>query len=104
MHRWQARDAGGVPRRTDEIEVVWRAYAQEFGANLHRTRIARGLSQEDVAYRSRLTRYTYQKYEKGESAPGRPANPTLRTVIALSQTLGVSVADLLPAAPDLRLR
>ncbi|WP_308472287.1 helix-turn-helix transcriptional regulator, partial [Microbacterium sp. JAI119] len=32
-----------------------------------------GLSREDVAYRSGLTRYTYQKYEKGESRPGSPA-------------------------------
>lgn len=63
------------------------------------------MSQEDVAYRAGLSRYTYQKYEKGESAPGNPANPTLRTLLALSQVLGIRLADLIPEhAPDLRSR
>ncbi|MCT2222991.1 helix-turn-helix transcriptional regulator [Microbacterium paraoxydans] len=58
-----------------------------------------------MAYRAGLTRYTYQKYEKGESRPGSPANPTLRTMLALSQVLGVTVASLIPTdAPDLRSR
>lgn len=72
---------------------------------LRRARQNAGLSQEQVAYRAGLTRYTYQKYEKGESRPGRPANPTLRTMLALSQVLGVTVANLIPSdAPDLRSR
>ncbi|MEV4777257.1 helix-turn-helix transcriptional regulator [Microbacterium sp. LWH12-1.2] len=58
-----------------------------------------------MAYRSGLTRYTYQKYEKGESRPGNPANPTLRTMLALSQVLETSLAELIPdGAPDLRSR
>nr|WP_241988174.1 helix-turn-helix transcriptional regulator [Cryobacterium sp. MDB2-10] len=73
--------------------------------NLRRHRLAAALSQEDVAYRSGLTRYTYQKYEKGESAPGRPANPTIRTLLAITQVLQVPLSDVLPSdAPDLRLR
>ena len=73
--------------------------------NLQRLRHERGLSQEDVAYRSGLTRYTYQKYEKGESKPGTPANPTIRTLLAMSQALGVELTEILPPdAPDLRLR
>ncbi|WP_258546182.1 helix-turn-helix domain-containing protein [Microbacterium sp. WHRI 7836] len=64
-----------------------------------------GLSREDVAYRSGLTRYTYQKYEKGESRPGSPANPTLRTLIAIAQVLAVSVHELIPdSPPDIRAR
>lgn len=83
----------------------WRAYAAAMGVNLQAARHAQGLSQEDVAYRARLTRYTYQKYEKGESRPGEPMNPTIRTLLALSQVLEVDVADLLPGEdPDLRLR
>ncbi|MFK0242065.1 helix-turn-helix domain-containing protein [Microbacterium sp. NPDC090281] len=75
------------------------------GVNLQAARHARGLSQEDVAYRARLTRYTYQKYEKGESKPGEPMNPTIRTLLALSCVLGVAVDDLLPDVdPDLQLR
>lgn len=83
----------------------WRAYAAAIGVNLQMARHARGLSQEDVAYRARLTRYTYQKYEKGESRPGEPMNPTIRTLLALSLVLGVAVDELLPDEdPDLQLR
>ena len=51
------------------------------------------------------TAVSHQKYEEGESRPGSPANPTLRTMLALSQVLGVAVASLIPPdAPDLRSR
>lgn len=66
------------------------------GAALHRLRIERGLSQEELAYTAGITRYTYQKLEKGESAPGSPANPSLRNILALSQQLGVTLDELLP--------
>lgn len=91
--------------RSDQTEADWRTYVQRFATSLRSARLAAGLSQEDVAYRSGLTRYTYQKYEKGESRPGSPANPTLRTLLVLAQVLEVSVDALLPAdAPDLRQR
>lgn len=92
-------------RRDNDIESSWGAYAQRLATALRRAREASGLSQEDVAYRAGLTRYTYQKYEKGESRPGSPANPTLRTILAISQVLGTSLGELLPdEAPDLRSR
>ena len=91
--------------RDDSVDEEWAVYAQELATMLRRARQNAGLSQEQVAYRAGLTRYTYQKYEKGESRPGRPANPTLRTMLALSQVLGVTVANLIPSdAPDLRSR
>ena len=94
-----------MPRRNDEIEAEWSAYSQRFATSLRSARERAGLSQEDVAYRSGLTRYTYQKYEKGESRPGSPANPTLRTMLAISQVLEISLAELIPnGAPDLRSR
>lgn len=94
-----------MPRRNEEIEGEWRAYTQRFATALRSARERTGLSQEDVAYRAGLTRYTYQKYEKGESRPGHPANPTLRTILALSQVLEISLAALLPGdVPDLRSR
>lgn len=94
-----------MPRRNEDIEAEWSAYSQRFATSLRSARERALLTQEDVAYRSGLTRYTYQKYEKGESSPGHPANPTLRTILALSQVLGTSVAELLPGdAPDLRTR
>lgn len=94
-----------MTQRARPEDAAWSEYASELAANLRRLRHEAGLSQEDVAYRSGLTRYTYQKYEKGESKPGTPANPTIRTLLAMSQALGVSLMDILPAKiPDLRLR
>ena len=94
-----------MAKRTQPADSAWSDYAGEIATNLRRLRQEAGLSQEDVAYRSGLTRYTYQKYEKGESKPGAPANPTIRTLLAMSQALGVSLMDILPAKiPDLRLR
>ena len=94
-----------MAKRTRPEDAAWSDYAGQLAANLRRLRAEAGLSQEDVAYRSGLTRYTYQKYEKGESKPGTPSNPTIRTLLAMSQALGVSLMDILPAKiPDLRLR
>lgn len=94
-----------MAKRTRHEDAAWGDYAGQLATNLQRLRLERGLSQEDVAYRSGLTRYTYQKYEKGESKPGTPANPTIRTLLAMSQALDVDLTEILPPdAPDLRLR
>lgn len=91
--------------RDDDLEAEWASFAQRFATSLRTARQRAGLSQEDVAYRAGLTRYTYQKYEKGESRPGHPANPTLRTLLALAQVLGVDLVNLIPDdPPDLRSR
>lgn len=84
---------------------AWDHYARELGQNIQRERARVGYSQDRVAYESGLSRYTYQKLEKGESRPGTPANPTVKTLLAVAQVLGVDLTDLLPArAPDLTLR
>lgn len=94
-----------MAKRSRPEDEAWSDYAAQLAANLRQHRSEAGLSQEDVAYRSGLTRYTYQKYEKGESKPGTPANPTIRTLLAMSQTLGVELTQILPSdVPDLRLR
>ena len=91
--------------RTGPEDEAWSDYASEIATNLRRLRHEASLSHEDVAYRSGLTRYTHQKYEKGHSKPGTPANPTIRSLLAMPQALGVSLMDILPAKiPDLRLR
>ena len=91
--------------RDASADEEWATYAQKLATALRRAREGAGLSQEQVAYRAGLTRYTYQKYEKGESRPGNPANPTLRTILALSQVLETSLGELIPdGAPDLRSR
>ncbi|WP_081860109.1 MULTISPECIES: helix-turn-helix transcriptional regulator [unclassified Microbacterium] len=94
-----------MSRRNEQVEAAWRIYAQRLATSLRSARDRANLSQEDVAYRAGLTRYTYQKYEKGESRPGAPINPTLRTLLALSQVLEVPLDRLLPdSVPDLRSR
>jgi transcriptional regulator with XRE-family HTH domain len=81
----------------------WTQYARELGASIHRHRIAKGLTQEQVAYAAGLTRYTFQKFEKGESMPGTPANPGLHNIMAIAQVLDVTLEQLLPQPwPDLR--
>ncbi|MFL0564620.1 helix-turn-helix domain-containing protein [Microbacterium sp. 179-I 1D1 NHS] len=83
----------------------WDAYARAIGTNIQRQRVARGYSQDRVAYEANLSRYTYQKLEKGESRPGTPANPSVRTLLAVAQVLGVGLAEILPGdAPDLSVR
>ncbi|WP_202814843.1 helix-turn-helix domain-containing protein [Microbacterium algeriense] len=83
----------------------WESFAVALGRNLQRARLAKDMSQEAVAYRVGLTRYTYQAYERGRSQSLSPMNPTLRVVIALSQVLDVPVGDLLPEhAPDVTVR
>lgn len=94
------RNAGRVARKRALDD--WAIFSEALGAELQRLRLARGLSQEDVAYAAGLSRYTYQKLEKGESQPGTPANPSLRNVMALAQALDVPLEALLPQErPDL---
>lgn len=84
---------------------VWRRYALELGHRLKRLRDAAELSQDAVAYRAGLSRYTYQKFEKGESRPGQPANPSVKSLLAIAQALGTDLESLLPEwVPDLTTR
>ncbi len=76
--------------------TTWDDYVRELGLNLHRVRIAKGLSQERLAAAAGLSSFTYRKLEKGESNPGTPANPRLRTLVSLAEVLDVSVTELLP--------
>lgn len=83
----------------------WATFARELGHRIHHARVAAGMSQDRVAYRANLSRYTYQKYEKGESRPGTPANPTVRSLLAIAQALEVDLEALLPdTVPDLTAR
>jgi len=92
-------------RSASSSNPEWDAYARAIGTNIQRQRVARGYSQDRVAYEANLSRYTYQKLEKGESRPGTSANPTVRTLLAVAQVLGVGLAEILPGdAPDLSVR
>lgn len=83
----------------DEIAEAKAAYARELGLNLHRLRVARGLSQERLAHMAGISGNTVHFYEKGEARPGAPMNPRLFTLVALAQVLEVTVTELLPADP-----
>lgn len=79
-----------------ETTDPWERYARELGINLGRAREAPGLSQERVAHAAGISTYTYRKLEKGESSPGTPGNPRLKTLVALSEVLGIDLEELLP--------
>lgn len=92
-------------RKQASGDVAWQTFAADLGHHIHRLRVDRGLSQEAVAYRAGLSRVTYLKYEQGEAQSGAPSNPTLRTLVALSQVFEVPLHDLIPAnAPDVTTR
>ncbi len=84
-------------RVSNEQDSDWVVFARELGHNLHRARMAKGLSQERTAHLAGIAGFTYQKFEKGESRPGSPMNPRLTTLVALSQVLDVALIDLLPS-------
>lgn len=91
--------------RDEQIDAEWAEFSRKLAIHLRKLRTDAGLSQEDVAYRSGIARYTYQRYERGESGAGVPANPPLRSLLAMAQVLNVDLAGLVPApAPDLRSR
>ncbi|RWR16197.1 XRE family transcriptional regulator [Microbacterium enclense] len=91
--------------RTPSSSDSWESFSLHLGSRIQRERVARGLSQERVAYQAGLSRYTYQKLEKGESRPGMPANPTVKTLLAIAQVLDLTLAELLPRdVPDLTAR
>ncbi|GAA2073823.1 helix-turn-helix transcriptional regulator [Microbacterium hatanonis] len=98
------RDRGSVRSQVYSDES-WSAFAVGFGLTLQRLRVERGLSQDEMAVLSGVSRNTYQKYEKGRGGPDASANPTLRVLLALAQVLQVGIEDLLPPErPDRLLR
>lgn len=87
----------------DKADSAWTDYARELGTNIARARTARGYSQDRVAADAGLSRYTYWKLERGQSNPETPANPSLRSILAITQALDTDLSDLLPEhIPDLR--
>ena len=84
-------------------------YSSELSRRMRMLRFKSGYTQEEVAQRAGISTYTYQKFEKGESRPGHPMNPTLSTLIALSDVFDIDVRDLLlstmmPLVPSTRRR
>lgn len=91
-----------MPQRVSE-DLTWDDYAKTVGMNLRRLRVARGLSQERVAFDAGLSKIQYQRIENGGFKHDPPSNPTARTLLALAQILEVD--DLLPKPwPDLHAK
>lgn len=63
----------------------------EIGRRLRQARIAKGLTQKEMAESVGLSHQAIQKYESGES------RLSLSTLAQLRQRLGIEAADLLPA-------
>lgn len=94
-----------VGRHDANAQPGWEAFAVEFGLNLRRARNRAGLTQDAVAHRAGIKRFTYQSYEWGKSQSSAAANPTLRNLLALCQVLEVPLDELVPSeVPDLTRR
>lgn len=72
--------------------------------NLARCRaVSVGHSLPRVPKPLRMSQCIHESFEKGQSMPGAPANPSLRSIMALAQVLGVNLDELVPQPwPDLR--
>ena len=81
--------------------TTWEQYARELGIELQRRRIAAGLTQEDLAHKSGLTRTHYQQVERGYWKKNEPANPSVKLLARVAQVLEIEIGDLLPSAESL---
>ena len=62
---------------------------KQMGARIRRLRKARGMSQQDLADKARLTRVFITRLEAGQQ------DPSLSTINAIAQALDVSAAELM---------
>jgi transcriptional regulator with XRE-family HTH domain len=62
---------------------------KQMGARIRRLRKAKGMSQQQLAYRADLTRVFITRLEAGQQ------DPSLSTINAIARALGVSAAELM---------
>jgi len=60
----------------------------QFGKRLRDLRLARGLSQEELAFRSGVHRTYLGGIERGKR------NPSLKNVVAIAKALGITLSEL----------
>ncbi len=65
-----------------------KAIEKQFGERLRELRLARGLSQEKLAFKSGMHRTYLGSNERGER------NPSLKNIAAIAEALGVSLSQL----------
>ena len=61
---------------------------KQFGETVRELRLAKGLSQEELAFKSGVHRTYLGGIERGER------NPALRNIAAIAEALGVSLSEL----------
>lgn len=61
---------------------------QKFGKRIREIRLARGISQEELAFKSGMHRTYLGGIERGER------NPCLKNIASIAKALGVNLADL----------
>lgn len=61
---------------------------KQFGERIRELRLARGLSQEKLAFKSGMHRTYLGSIERGER------NPSLKNIAAIAEALGVSLSQL----------
>lgn len=61
---------------------------KRFGKRVRELRLAKGLSQEELAYRAHVHRTYLGGIERGER------NPALKNISAIAEALGVSLSEL----------
>lgn len=61
---------------------------REFGERIRRLREAKGLSQEELAFRARVHRTYLGGIERGER------NPSLKNISTIAEALDISLAEL----------
>jgi transcriptional regulator with XRE-family HTH domain len=61
---------------------------KQFGERIRELRKAKGLSQEELAFRAKIHRTYLGSIERGER------NPALKNIAAIAKALGVSISEL----------
>lgn len=79
----------------------WQSFGLSLGRTLRRLRKARGLTQDDLAARTGLTRNTISNIERNLGNAETPGDPRLSTIYRLARALDIPPAVLLPAGGDL---
>jgi len=74
------------PRHANDPDLV------ALGAAIRRARVERGVSQEELAFRSGIDRAYMSSIERGQQNPG------IASLIRVAVALGLSAAELMAAA------
>lgn len=61
---------------------------EQFGKRVRELRLAKGLSQEELAFKSSVHRTYLGSIERGER------NPSLKNIAAIAEALGVTLSEL----------